>query len=74
MLFAPRQTKIAPGNLTFPRLPGDAFPTDEINPVSAGKTPYVRFDLSDYSIPHTCVARTLTVAASLNPVNCHATP
>jgi transposase len=45
-------------------LPGDAFPTDEIKAVSAGKTPYVRFDLNDYSIPHTCVARTLTVAAN----------
>ena len=45
-------------------LPGDAFPTDEIKAVSAGKTPYVRFDLNDYSIPHTCVARQLTVAAS----------
>jgi transposase len=45
-------------------LPGDAFPTDEIKAVSAGKTPYVRFDLNDYSIPHTCVARTLSVAAS----------
>jgi transposase len=46
-------------------LPGNAFPTDEIQAVSAGKTPYVRFDLNDYSIPHTCVARTLTVAATL---------
>jgi transposase len=45
-------------------LPGDAFPSDEIKAVSAGKTPYVRFDLNDYSIPYTCVARTLTVAAS----------
>jgi len=49
-------------------LPGDAFPTDEIRAVSAGKTPYVRFDLNDYSIPHTCVARTLTVAARLDQV------
>ena len=45
-------------------LPGADFPTDEIRAVSAGKTPYVRFDLNDYSIPHTCVARTLTVAAN----------
>jgi transposase len=45
-------------------LPGDDFPTDEVKAVSAGKTPYVRFDLNDYSIPHACVARTLTVAAS----------
>ena len=45
-------------------LPGDDFPTDEVKAVSAGKTPYVRFDLNDYSIPHTSVARTLTVTAS----------
>lgn len=49
-------------------LPGDAFPTEEIKAVSAGKTPYVRFDLNDYSIPHTCVARSLTVAATLQQV------
>ena len=45
-------------------LPPNAFPTEEVRAVTAGKTPYVRFDLNDYSIPHTCVARTLTVAAS----------
>ncbi|MEF8723486.1 MAG: IS21 family transposase [Candidatus Accumulibacter delftensis] len=49
-------------------LPGNAFPTDEVKAVCAGKTPYVRFDLNDYSIPHTCVARTLTVAASMDEV------
>jgi transposase len=49
-------------------LPGDAFPSEEIKVVSAGKTPYVRFDLNDYSIPHTCVARNLTVAATLEQV------
>jgi len=49
-------------------LPDNPFPTDEIKVVSAGKTPYVRFDLNDYSIPHTCVVRQLTVAASLNQV------
>jgi hypothetical protein len=31
--------------------------------VTAGKTPYVRFDLNDYSIPHDCVRRPLTVLA-----------
>jgi len=45
-------------------LPADAFPTEEVLAVTAGKTPYVRFDLNDYSIPHACVARTLTVSAS----------
>ncbi|MGH8569138.1 MAG: Mu transposase domain-containing protein, partial [Gammaproteobacteria bacterium] len=32
------------------------------------KTPYVRFDLNDYSIPHTYVHRTLLVAATLETV------
>lgn len=49
-------------------LPGEAFPADEIKTVSAGKTPYVRFDLNDYSIPHDCVSRILTVAADLKTV------
>ena len=49
-------------------VPDDAFPTDEVKAVSAGKTPYVRFDLNDYSIPHDCVSRTLTVAANLETV------
>ena len=31
--------------------------------VSVGKTPYVRFDLNDYSVPHTEVRKTLTVLA-----------
>ena len=30
--------------------------------------PILRFDLNDYSIPHTCVARSLTVAATLEQV------
>ena len=49
-------------------LPENPFPCDERIVVSAHKTPYVRFDLYDYSIPHTHVNRTLTVLASLNHV------
>jgi hypothetical protein len=45
-------------------LPEQPYPTDEQVAVAAGKTPYVRFDLNDYSIPHTHVRRTLTVVAS----------
>ena len=59
--FAQEQARLLP-------LPDEHFPCDEIKAVAAGKTPYVRFDLNDYSIPHTCVARTLTVAASLDQV------
>ena len=44
-------------------LPEAPLPTDELRAVSAGKTPYVRFDLNDYSIPHPHVRRTLTVCA-----------
>jgi len=44
-------------------LPSVPFPTDERIEVRAGKTPYVRFDKNDYSIPHTAVRRTLTVLA-----------
>jgi hypothetical protein len=36
--------------------------------VSVGKTPYVRFDLNDYSVPHTNVRRVLTVLADPNEV------
>ena len=45
-------------------LPDNPFPTDEREAVSAGKTPYVRFDRNDYTIPPTHVQRTLTVVAS----------
>jgi transposase len=44
-------------------LPENPYPTDEHLAVTAGKTPYVRFDRNDYSIPHTHVRRTLTVRA-----------
>ena len=44
-------------------LPDNPFPTEERVEVGAGKTPYVRFDLNDYSIPHTHVRRRLTVLA-----------
>lgn len=49
-------------------LPDNPFPTDDRIEVSVGKTPYVRFDLNDYSIPHTHVRQILTVVASLTQV------
>ena len=45
-------------------LPDQPYPLIEQAPVKAGKTPYIRFDLNDYSIPHTQVRRWLTVLAS----------
>jgi transposase len=45
-------------------LPQHAFPCEHTRAVASGKTPYVRFDGNDYSIPHTHVRRPLTLAAS----------
>lgn len=42
-------------------LPANPYPTHERVEVKIGKTPYARFDLNDYSVPHTQVRRTLTV-------------
>lgn len=44
-------------------LPDNPAPLLEQVAVSVGKTPYVRFDLNDYSVPHTHVRRTVTVLA-----------
>jgi len=49
-------------------LPENPYPTDEQVAVSVGKTPYVRFDLNDYSVPHQQVQRTLTVVAGQEQV------
>jgi transposase len=49
-------------------LPANAFATQERIAVDIGKTPYARFDLNDYSIPHTHVRRTLIVLATLDSV------
>ena len=49
-------------------LPSTPFPTEERVEVSVGKTPYVRFDGNDYSVPHAYVGRTLSVLATLERV------
>lgn len=45
-------------------LPDDSFPCEERAEVEVGKTPYIRFDLNDYSVPHGFVEKTLVVFAS----------
>ena len=45
-------------------LPSDDFPVEERVNVRVGRTPYVRFDKNDYSVPHTHVRRALTVIAT----------
>lgn len=49
-------------------LPDVPFDTTERQEVKGHKAPYVRFDLNDYSIPHTCVRRTLVVYADQKTV------
>jgi hypothetical protein len=64
---APEKTCEAAFSEEFPRmigLPDDDFPVEERVSVRAGKTPYVRFDKNDYSVPHTHVQRTLMVIAT----------
>jgi transposase len=55
-VFAEERTGLLP-------LPENPFPLLERVAVKVGKTPYARFDLNDYSVPHTHVRRTLTVLA-----------
>jgi len=50
------------------RPPDNPFPTEERVEVRVPKTPYVRFDLNDYSVPHTLVGKTLVVLANLETV------
>ena len=49
-------------------LPDNPAPLLERVSVSVGKTPYVRFDLNDYTVPHTHVRRILTVLADPHEV------
>src|ERR1019366_10765906 len=55
-VFAEEKARLLP-------LPDNPPPLLEQVAVSVGKTPYVRFDLNDYSVPHTHVRRVLTVLA-----------
>jgi hypothetical protein len=62
-------------------LPEHPFRCDLVRPVASGKTPYIRFDANDYSIPHGLLRRPLTLIASethvrlvngITEIACHA--
>jgi transposase len=55
--FTQEQTQLLP-------LPDNPFVADEVVPVKIAKTPYARFDLNDYSVPHTHVQKMVTVRAT----------
>jgi len=52
-------------------LPDNPFPVDDKKEVSVGKTPYVRFDLNDYSVPYRLTRRILVVMADEKTVSAH---
>ena len=65
---------------SFSSMPDNPFPAYERDSVRVGKTPYIRFDLNDYSVPFSLVRKTLQVVANfetvrvmdgLNEVACH---
>lgn len=60
-VFAEERARLMP-------LPDTLFPCEERLEVNVGKTPYVRFDLNDYSVPYQHVRRTLVVVASQDTV------
>ena len=52
-------------------VPDAPFPALERCEVEIGKTPYARFDLNDYSLPHHHTQKTLVVFADLATVEIH---
>lgn len=59
--FADERDKLLP-------LPDEPFPAHDRVEVEVGKTPYARFDLNDYSVPHDRTQRTLIVLADIDTV------
>ena len=49
-------------------LPDNPLPCEDREEVRVQRTPYVRFDLNDYSVPHTYVRRMVVVHASVECV------
>lgn len=49
-------------------LPDEPYPALQRVEVEVGKTPYARFDLNDYSVPHDRTRRTLVALADLDTV------
>jgi len=60
-LVAEALTEERPRLLPLPQHP---FESDLVRPAASGKTPYIRFDLNDYSIPYGLVGKPLTLIAS----------
>jgi transposase len=60
-VFAEEQERLLP-------LPDNPFPCEDREETTVGRSPYVRFDLNDYSVPYTYVRRAVVVYATLDGV------
>ncbi len=49
-------------------LPANPYPCEERVETNVGKSPYVRFDLNDYSVPHRFATKAVVVFANLKTV------
>ena len=61
MAFAEEQPRLL-------ALPDNAYETEEVVTARVGKTPHVRFESNDYSVPHTLARRLVEVRATLERV------
>lgn len=61
MAFAEEQPRLL-------RLPDNAYTTEEVAVARVGKTPHVRFEGNEYSVPHTLARRWVEVRATLSRV------
>jgi len=61
MAFAEEQPRLL-------RLPDNAYETEEVVVARVGKTPHVRFEGNEYSVPHTLARRLVEVRATLERV------
>lgn len=59
--FADERDKLLPS-------PATPYPVEERVEAKVGRTPYVRFDLNDYSVPHTLVRQMVVVVATRTQV------
>lgn len=60
-VFSEEQERLLP-------LPENPFPCEDREETTVGRSPYVRFDLNDYSVPYTYVRRAVVVYATLDGV------
>ncbi len=49
-------------------LPDNPYPTEEQETATVGKSPYIRYDLNDYSVPHNYVRKNVSIRATVDKI------